>query len=160
MAIDYAEWFADARAELHRIQGHKADLLGQLGEIDKQIAALVRTVNALAPLVGEEPENPPEPTSSGITDRIRSILNETVEPLTPTQIRSLLEDAGCDLKSYSNPLSTIHTVLRRLADGLEIKELPLTMDGKKYRCFVGVAGFKTRGKAVGEDLNQKRETSE
>jgi hypothetical protein len=148
MSIDFAEWYANAKSELEQVQQHRADLQGQLAEDDKKIAALTNTINALAPMVGEEPMAPSDTCSSGITDRIRGILVQAAEPLSPPQIRDLLEAAGCDLKSYSNPLSTIHTVLRRLAEGEEIKEKHLKLDGKKYRAFIGAAG-QGRGKFMG-----------
>lgn len=166
MSIDYAAWFASAKDELAQIQEHRTELQRQAAEDDKKIAALTKTLQALAPLAGEETPVSAENSASGITDRIRSILRQSGDPLTPSQIRDLLEEAGCDMKSYSNPLSTIHTVLRRLVDGLEIKELPLTLDGRKFKCFVGIPAARGskdengRARVVGFHLGMKKEKSQ
>lgn len=158
MSIDYPAWFAEAKSELQVLQQHREELQRQLAETDKKMSSLAKTLSALAPLAGEEPPpSPPDPGSGGITDRIRSILRQSGEPLSPVQIRDLLEEAGCDLNGYVNPLSTIHTVLRRLLEGREIRELPLILDGKRYRCFVGMAAAWRENSRMGFHPDMKKE---
>ena len=124
MALDYKSWYADARTEFDNLQTQRAQLKNNLDECDKQIAALVQTINAIAPLVGEEPvaapaTEEPDAPPAGITDSIRTILAEAREPLSASEIRERLETMGFDMKSYSNPLATVHTVLRRLTESGE-----------------------------------------
>jgi hypothetical protein len=59
---------------------------------------------------------------SGITDRVR-LAYKTVYPkgLTPMQLRDSLTASGVSLSHYSNPMSTIHSVVRRLLAAREIE---------------------------------------
>src|SRR5207244_9556456 len=157
MSIDFKQWYAEATAELRTLQERREDLARQTAEIEGKIGGLIQTINAVAGLAGEEPV--PLPPGSGevigITNRIRNILRESGQPLSTTEIRDLLETAGCDLKAYSNPMATIHTVLRRLEEGEEIQEKHLKIDGKKYRAFVGAVG-QGRGKFMGVAIVRRK----
>lgn len=55
-----------------------------------------------------------EPT--GFTDAIRKVLQAANgEILTPTEIKDRLPAAGFRLSGYSNPLASIHTILKRMS---------------------------------------------
>jgi len=138
MSFDYKISYTEAKAELARVMNHKLALSGQLEECDQQIAALTQTMRALAPLVGEQPppdvqiapdaETPP----GGMTDCVRAILKKAAEPLTASEIRESLEVIGFDMDSYSNPLATIHTVLRRLTESGEVETTHEMLSAKKF----------------------------
>src|SRR5580704_16286329 len=138
MPFDYKTSYAEAKAELARVQSQKLDLGHQIEECDRQIAALTQTMRAIGPLVGEE--CPPdvqiapdaETPSGGMTDCVRAILKKAVEPLTASEIRESLEVFGFDMKSYSNPLATIHTVLRRLGESGEVETTHEMLSAKKF----------------------------
>lgn len=137
MTFDYKNSFDNAKAELDRVRTHKIALALEVEECDKQIAALTQTMRALAPLAGEElpkafaaDEN--EMPAGGMTDCVRAILKRAAEPLTATEIREKLEHIGFDMESYSNPLSTVHTVLRRLAESGEVETMHEMSDSKKF----------------------------
>jgi hypothetical protein len=134
MPIDFQTWYREARAELENLQREKAELERSVEEREKQIAVLARTVNFLAPLVGEQPApaGDAEGAQAGMTGSIREILKNAPEPLTASEIRDSLESLGFDMKSYSNPLATIHTVLRRLADANEVETTHEMAPGKRY----------------------------
>ena len=139
MSIDYKSWYASAKAELKRVQNERIELERSIGDRDKQIAALIQTLNAIAPLVGEAPvvEPPRDATEGcpkGLTDCIRTILQQTTEPLSAAQIRDRLEQMGFDMGSYSNPLANIHTIVKRLEPLLV--EVPLP-GGKKVQVPLG-----------------------
>jgi DNA-binding PadR family transcriptional regulator len=126
MSIDYKSWFQNAKTELQKVQEEKAGLQRAAIHCDRQIAALIQTMNAIAPLVGEEPLTLPaseeaEMAAVGMTDSIRAILTEAREPLTASEIRDRLERKGFDVKSYSNPLANIHTILRRLTEAKAVE---------------------------------------
>jgi hypothetical protein len=126
MAIDYTSWYENAKNELKNVQEEKAGLLRTAALCDQQINALIQTMNAIAPLVGAEPLPAPagaetEAGPGGLTDTIRAILTEAGEPLTATEIRVKLEAKGIDMKSYSNPLANIHTILRRLTEAKAVE---------------------------------------
>jgi hypothetical protein len=141
MSVDFPSWYENAKAELEKLQGERAELERQLEERESQIAVLKRTVNFLAPLVGEEPAPAVAPEgagqnagqSAGMTDSVREILRTSPEPQTASEIRDALERLGFDMKSYSNPLATIHTVLRRLTEADEVQTTHEMMSsGKRY----------------------------
>jgi hypothetical protein len=138
MSVDYMAWFQNAKAELAKIKRETLALQAQIEEHDKQAAALTQTMKALAPLVGEQP--PPDvqiatdsdTPSGGMTDCVRAILKKAVEPVTASEIRESLEAIGFDMNSYSNPLATIHTVLRRLTESGEVETTHEMLAAKKF----------------------------
>ena len=134
MSIDYKSWYENAKAELARVQAEKAGLEQAIDERDRQIAALLQTMTAIAPLVGEEPPAAPalDPPVTGMTGCIRRILTEAREPLTAGEVRDRREEIGFDLKSYSNALATIHTILRRLAESGEVETMHELASAKKF----------------------------
>jgi DNA-binding PadR family transcriptional regulator len=126
MTVDYTSWHENAKNELKNVQEEKAGLLRAVALCDRQINALTQTMNALAPLVGAELLPAPsgletEAGPGGLTDTIRAILTEAGEPLTASEIREKLEARGFDMKSYSNPLANIHTILRRLTEAKAVE---------------------------------------
>jgi len=134
MSVDLQTWYRDARAELEKLQHEKAELERSVEEHEKQIAVLTRTVNFLAQMVGEPaiPAVEPDVAQAGMTGSIREILKTAPEPLTASEIRDALASLGFDMKSYSNPLATIHTVLRRLSEADEVETMHELAPGKRY----------------------------
>jgi hypothetical protein len=59
----------------------------------------------------------------GLTDACRLVLRGGV-PMTPLEVRDRLLEIGVDLTVYVNDLSAIHTVLKRLNEGGEIRLIP------------------------------------
>jgi len=59
---------------------------------------------------------------SGFTDNIRHLFRvHFPDGLTPVKLRDELVKAGIDLSSQSNPLASIHSVVRRLLESGEIE---------------------------------------
>ena len=135
--IDYRSLYDNAVSELARLEA--------------EVAALKQTIAAIAPLVGET-------APSGLTDAVRKILAEADEPLAASEIRDRLSTMGFDMKSYSNPLATIHTILRRLAEADEAtvqkhsKIEPIAgkrfVIGKNLKGFVGIARLQRRHSGI------------
>ncbi len=152
----------------------------EIEDRNQQIAALQQTMKAIAPLAGEQAPEPvldADTPPGGMTDCIRAILEKAVEPMTASELRERLESIGFDMESYSNPLATIHTVLRRLTEAGEIEtthEMPSTRAGTmplsknlalekimgrpfkigKYKGFIGVARLR-RSRAQERDTQKK-----
>jgi hypothetical protein len=57
----------------------------------------------------------------GFTDAVRRVLRSSEEALTPAEVREKLPGAGFFLTDYSNPLASIHTILKRLAKTEQVK---------------------------------------
>jgi len=156
MSVNFQSWYENAKAELEKLEGEKAELEAALEAREKQIAALERTVNFLAPMVGQEAV-PVAAESTGMTGSIREILKKSPEPLTASEIRDGLEKLGFDMKSYSNPLATIHTVLRRLAEAEEV-ETTHASPGKRYAVplkFRGVSFLSSKSGVTVEKIAGK-----
>lgn len=141
MPIEFQAWYREARVELEKLQREKGELERAVEDHEKQIAVLTRTVNFLAQMVGEPAVPAVEPdTQPGMTGSIREILKKAPEPLTASEIRDALESLGFDMKSYSNPLATVHTVLRRLAEADEVETTHEMAPGKRYAFAVPFRG--------------------
>jgi len=121
--------------------------ISELARLEAEAAALRQTIAALAPLVGEA-------STTGLTDGIRNILAHAAEPLSASEIRDRLAGMGFDMTSYSNPLATIHTILRRLTESDEAsvqkhgKVEPILgkrfVIGKHLKGFVGIGRIQRR----------------
>ena len=67
----------------------------------------------------------------GITDACRLVLRGGL-PMTPVEVRDRLMAIGVDLSVYSNDLSAIHTVLKRLNEAGEIRLIPRSSGKHAY----------------------------
>ncbi|HEY2497239.1 MAG TPA: hypothetical protein VGK24_09225 [Candidatus Angelobacter sp.] len=116
----------------------KLDLLQQLQkrhDLDQKIRKLKQTVKALGEQCGAAPEEIDKlllvegfsmDAKPGFTESIRRLFRIHQTPLSPTDIREDLLKMGVG-EGQVNLLSSIHTVLRRMAEGGEIEK---TDDGK------------------------------
>jgi fibronectin type 3 domain-containing protein len=75
---------------------------------------------------------------AGITQSARVILQETFFPMTPTDLLKGIEARKYNLARYVNPLAVVHTVLKRLVQNGEVREV-LRADGKKTYQWVTTA---------------------
>jgi hypothetical protein len=92
--------------------------LGQQRQaIDKRLSELAQTISTLSRLCGLTPTVP-----WGLTDACRVVLRSGL-PMAPTDVRDRLLAIGFDLSKYSNDLAAIHTVLKRLNEGGELRFL-------------------------------------
>jgi hypothetical protein len=57
----------------------------------------------------------------GFTESVRNILKaNAIRPATALAVRDMMAKAGFNLRAYSNPLASIHTILKRLAERGEV----------------------------------------
>ena len=67
----------------------------------------------------------------GFTDSVRNVLrNKPRYSANAIGVRNLLMESGYDLAQYSNPLASIHTILKRLAKSGEVETS--MRDGELY----------------------------
>jgi hypothetical protein len=92
-------------------------LSAERATLDDRLAQLRHSIAALTKLCGYEPTVP-----LGLTDACRLVLRNAVTPVTALEVRDRLAAIGVPLDKYSNPLASIHTVLKRLQEGGEIAE--------------------------------------
>jgi hypothetical protein len=86
--------------------------------IDDRLAQLAQTISTLTRLLGLVPTTP-----LGLTSACRIVLRGGL-PMTPLEVRERLLGMGVDLSAYSNDLSAIHTVLKRLNEAGELRLVP------------------------------------
>jgi hypothetical protein len=115
----------------------------RLGEerraIDRRLSELAQTIGTLTRLLGHVPT-----VSLGLTDACRLAL-QNGQPMTPVDVRARLLAIGVDLSVYANPLSAIHTVLKRLHQAGEVRRAHATSKGRTY-----VWASRTEPRVVGD----------
>lgn len=99
----------------------------QRAEMDERIAQLVQTIGNLTRLCKITPT-----VVLGLTDACRLALKAAGQPLTAAEVRLQLEAMGYDTAKYSNPLGSIHVVLRRLCRSGEARFVPRKFDKPAY----------------------------
>lgn len=133
---DYQEVYDKARIEL-------AELLVEHERIETRIVKVRQLIQNLASLCekeGMEVEVSAEAAdllrNSALADEIRVLLKSQYPGwMRPAQVRDHLVRLGHDLCRYRNAQSTVHMVLRRMAESGDVQETSLPEDGKKvYRC--------------------------
>ena len=92
-------------------------LMAEHAALDSRLAQLKHSIAALTRLCGYEPTVP-----LGLTDACRLVLRNATQPLTALDVRDRLVSIGVHLGKHSNPLASIHTVLKRLHDAGELVE--------------------------------------
>jgi len=85
--------------------------------LEARLSQLKHSIAALTKLCGYEPTVP-----LGLTDACRLVLRNATQPLTALDVRARLASIGVGLDRHSNPLASIHTVLKRLHDAGELAE--------------------------------------
>jgi hypothetical protein len=149
--FDYKKMLFDAKAELEKLHTAKANIEDHLAQLNAKISALTQTVNVIAPLVGE----PTIPMlddqfaplaferAAGITMAVRTLFERYRDrAFTATNVREELEKHGWDWTNYVNPLSTIHTVLKRLEEAKTIKrDVPSRVLGQVTYCSTKLSSF-------------------
>jgi hypothetical protein len=107
----------DYRRALDAAVREYEQLTADRAQLDARISQLQHSIAALTKLCGFEPTVP-----LGLTDACRLALRNAPTPLTALELRDRLASIGIDLSKYSNPLASIHTVLRRMREAGEIVE--------------------------------------
>ena len=85
------------------------------GEIERQLVGLDYMLDGLEFL---STDRPPELEAPGFTEQVRKLLQQTLEPLTATDIRDHLVATGIEHTSPKNLLISVHTVLGRIKPDL------------------------------------------
>ena len=96
-------------------------LLRKRAQIDTRLMKLKRTIEALSRLIGHESEPEESPAelagfskSDGATEAIRKVLVTHGGPLSPMEIRGILNHSGFPINEYASGLAVIYNTLKRL----------------------------------------------
>lgn len=111
-------------------------------KIDSEVARLQAVIGQLQNLCAERDRKSFEGRvehvikanlTKGITEETRVILKETFFPMTAVELKQTLEARKYDLSRYTNSLAVLHTVLKRLVQGGEVKVVPQPRGKKSYQ---------------------------
>ena len=150
----------DALVQQREIVRQQQDALNKQGaELDRKIAGLKQSLQGLS-LYSTAKNEPPEltkykpglaeimasvpsiegfgkgrETAKTLTECCRDILTRSYEWMSPLQVRQSLHAAGFDFSEYkSNPSSSIHTTLKRIAEsGQAESRYDINSDETLYR---------------------------
>ena len=111
---------SDYRQALQTAIREYEGLVHERQDIDKRLAQLAQTISTLNRLCGFTAN-----VFWGMTDACRVVLRNAGHPMTPTEVRDRLEAIGLDLSKYTNSLSAIHTVIKRLVEAQEVRLVDL-----------------------------------
>jgi len=102
---------------------HKLEqMLNEQNSLATRIAKQKRVIAALRELTElEEESGPPVDLVTGLTDACRIVFRSAETPLFPTDVRDRVQHLG--VPEQSNLLASVHTVIRRLKEAGEIKEI-------------------------------------
>jgi len=101
------------------------ELIQKRTAIDRELMQQSRVIAAVSELLGETIDS-----DIGITEATLMVIRGASEPMAPTQVRDELRKVGYDIDSFSNPMASLHQVLKRLEEKGEIWA-EKTQDGKK-----------------------------
>lgn len=116
---DYRDALKKAREDLAVAARERAAL-------DKRIARLSQTVNALAALVEPGAKHPI--AAAKFTDMVRTVLQAASEPLTAPEIKTQIDAMGYKWKNPANALQQIHNTMKRLIDAKQVQVLKTLAD--------------------------------
>jgi hypothetical protein len=119
---DYRRALESALKEYEQLQAQHEATETRLA----QLRQIISTLGVLCDL----PATATAPPELGLTDAVRSVMRASMAGLTPVEVRDRIGSFGIDLVAYSNPLASIHIVLKRLTAGGELWSYR-TSDGKQ-----------------------------
>jgi hypothetical protein len=131
MAIDYLQITQTSVLQLCNLVRARRDL-------DAKILRLRRQLRSIADELPRNGERGANPTSSarmgcgGLTDAVRRVLLTYPISLTPVSVRDLLPTVSFDPGRYKHPLTSIHTILRRLVAIGEVLRVEQSPNSARY----------------------------
>ena len=126
---DYARLLDKAKKELSDLETQRTQLQSQIAEIDRRIEKQKKGIVGLAHLADQQtmaelPIGAVTPLSkhTGFTDAVSYALKTVNTNLVPTEVRDRLRMLGYNLGKYdTNPIPSIHTILKRLKKAGKVK---------------------------------------
>jgi len=145
MELDVLQTLAIAEKELAALEQTRQ-------ELDRRIAGLRLVIQGLRQMQGVSA--PAAVEREGLTESCRTILRSAAQALSAQEVKEQLDALGFDWSSYSNPISAVHTVLKRLME--KGQTVAAEGDGKVRYCWKKVRVVV----AHGEDIEDPARFSE
>lgn len=122
MAFEAGKVLVDAQQELE-------EKIQRRAELDREIWALRQVISGLVQVTEKRADRRPyywpwDIHQGGLTSACKTVVRTAERALSPMEIRQQLELSGYDFAKLSNPLSAIHTVLKRLVQKGELRYSP------------------------------------
>jgi hypothetical protein len=125
---DYKKLLDGELDQLRTLIEERRSLKNRLDAISEDVSRLREGVIGLAALAhvdlkATHPDifSAPVKADIGLTDAIRSVLMDSMEFMTPTEVReALFLGEIYPIHQHKNPLASIHSVLKRLADSGQV----------------------------------------
>jgi hypothetical protein len=146
---EYQRALISARRELER-------LLQQRQKIDQRMTELQPIIRHLENLCQDlDQRRAAEEAASkellqGLTHEVSKTLKSKYSPLSPRHIMEDMAKRGFDFKTYSSPLASVHTVLRRLVAAGKVKIVPQPRGKKQYQWVVSIIDLLETVQRAGE----------
>ncbi len=108
------------RAKLAELEARQRDLDDERERIGHTMEHVNKMIASLTVLSGEAEGSVPI-NSLGMTDAIRAILKKATEPMAAPDIMAALTEGRFDMSKYAQPISVVHTTLKRLLEKEEVE---------------------------------------
>lgn len=145
--VNYKQSLKAAAQELTELMEQQEGLEVKMEEVRERAAIVRRALNSLGALCDiSPPKEYPHLYPSllerdvGFTDAIREVFrHDDMAMFTAVGVRDQLQAMGFDIAKYTNPLASIHTILKRLQRNKEVVVVP-SSDGRVL--YGGGSGLK------------------
>ena len=135
------------RRDLQARKRELAALLRQRQKIDERMARLQPLIGHLEGLCRELGVRAAKETAAkvelttGLTELARVTLEEAYIPVSASDLKKRMEAKGFDFSNYSNPLASVHVVLRRLVKSGKVKVVPQKGGKKAYEWITTITSL-------------------
>ena len=114
----------DCRIRLGALDIRRTELINQILQLEQFIkSAAPLTSDRLIEVSDKVGLKTKSFASDTLADACRKILQDDERHLKPVEIRDILEAGNYDLSQHSNPLASIHGVLKRLSESGEAQQV-------------------------------------
>lgn len=135
MAIDYLQLTQTSVLRLSDLVRARRDIDAKILRLRRQLRSAVAELPRKAErAAGSTPGSTPSASMgcAGVTDAVRRVLLTFPISLTPVSVRDLLPCVGFDANRYKHPLTSIHSILRRLVATGEVLRTDRLPDTPRY----------------------------
>jgi hypothetical protein len=140
MSKDYwKEVLETACKKRETLRSRRDELDAEREEINLEVVQIEQLIEHLTPLATDTPldhiplMNEKYVTGLNLADACREVLKTVNTHFTPIQVRDTLASIDYNLNQYSNPLASIHGVLKRMVESGEVESLAHEKRGTIYR---------------------------
>ncbi len=128
---DYEEILEKAKRDLLSEQNALGECLKRQEAHEKKITGLRATIAAISRMLDRDFV---EEDAIGLTDAIREAFKSVGQgSLIPTEVKSRLEMMGYDTARYGNLMASVHTIINRLVQKGEIRQIGMRDNKPAYQ---------------------------